>query len=101
MMRRYSTICALLAGAFAVGLMPANPAHAQGTQQGAERPSHIPNPGEPNGPFGSDWAKPGGTTGSYIYDDPRLRSPYRSHPRRGSASCPAPLMYDLRSGTCR
>lgn len=102
MQRRHVTLAyALLAGAFLMGGMPAVPGHAQTSQQGAERPSNIPNPSKPGGPFGSDWAKPGGTTGSYIYDDPRLRSPYRSHPRRGSVRCPAPSIYDPRSGGCR
>lgn len=99
MMRRYVTVSlyALLTGAILSGWAPA---HAQTSQQGAKRPSHIPNPSKPGGPFGSDWAKPGGTTGSYIYDDPRLRSPYRTHPRRG-VRCPAPSIYDPGTGACR
>lgn len=68
--------------------------------QSGERPTHVPNRPQPNGPFGTDWAKPGGTTGSYIYDDPRLPDPYHSS-RRGARHCPAPLLYDVAKGRCR
>lgn len=93
--------CALLAGAFLTGWMPAGQAFAQASQQSAEQPSHIPNRAPSLSPFSHEWSKPGGTTGSYIYNDPRLRSPYRLHPKRGHPRCPGPLIYDPRSGICR
>lgn len=70
-------------------------------QSSGERPTHIPNPRQQNGPFGTEWAKPGGTTGSYIYRDPRLADPNSSNPKRRYQSCPAPLLYDPASGQCR
>lgn len=66
-----------------------------------EPPSHIPTPQQPNSPFGTEWAKPPGTGGSYIYNDPRLRDPYSSRPARRNTRCPAPLLFDPASGTCR
>ena len=64
-------------------------------------PSHIPTRKEPNGPFGTEWAKPGGAQGSYIYNDPRLRDPNRSLGSQRKIRCPAPLLYDPASGRCR
>src|ERR1700757_1870393 len=52
------------------------PAYAQGTKQTTSRPTHIPTVQQPNSPFGTGWAKPAGTTGSYIYNDLRLADPY-------------------------
>jgi hypothetical protein len=72
-------------------------ARAQTTQ----RPSHGPTKQVPNSPFGTDWAKPPGTTGSYIYNDPRLRDPNGPYEPRGSKGCPAPMLYDPASGRCR
>lgn len=93
-----------LAGALLTVWVLAVPAWAQSSQQGIEQPgNNIPNPNQsaPYGPFSHEWSKPGGTTGSYIYNDPRLRSPYRTHPKRGTTRCPAPLIFDPRSGACR
>jgi len=70
-------------------------------QTSAQRPTHIPTPQQPNSPFGTDWAKPGGTRGSYIYRDPRLRDPNSADPLPRGTSCPAPLLYDPTSGRCR
>jgi hypothetical protein len=70
-------------------------------QQAGERPTHIPTPQQPNSPFGTEWAKPGGTTGSYIYRDPRLPDPNSANRRHRGTSCPAPLLYDPTSGQCR
>jgi hypothetical protein len=64
-----------------------------------EHPSHIPTRQEPNSPFGTQWAKPSGTTGSYIYDDPRLRGPKDPHARHDTR-CPTPLLYDPVRGQC-
>ncbi len=90
-------ICALLTAAV-IGVALAFPAYAQDNNQ---HPSHIPTPQQPNGPFGNQWAKPPGPTGSYIYNDPRLRDPNRSRPTRRNRRCPAPLLFDPTSGECR
>jgi hypothetical protein len=55
------------------------------------------------GPFGTEWARPTGETGGYIYNDPRLQE------RRGSASqreraatgCPIGRTYVPASGRCQ
>lgn len=70
-------------------------------QSSGEHPTHIPTPQQPNSPFGTGWAKPGGTTGSYIYRDPRLTDPNSGNRNRRYHSCPAPLLYDPASGQCR
>ena len=102
MVRRYLAVFgyALLAGMLTVG--GSGPAFAQASQQGAD-PGYVDNRSKPQapGPFTHEWSKPGGTTGGYIYNDPRLRSPYRTHPKRGRARCPAPLIFDPRTGACR
>lgn len=59
-----------------------------------------PNPNQTN-PYGADWAKPGGTTGSYIYRDPRLTDPNGGKPAQRDKRCNPPLMYDPASGVCR
>lgn len=69
--------------------------------QTKEGPSHMPTKQLPNSPFGTDWAKPPGTTGSYIYNDPRLRDPNGPYKPLGSKGCPAPMLYDPASGRCR
>jgi hypothetical protein len=86
-----------MAGAALITLAPFIPVQAADNQ----RPSHIPTPQQPGSPFGTQWAKPGGTTGSYIYNDPRLRDPLRSRPGHRNRRCPAPLLYDPTSGACR
>ena len=53
------------------------------------------------GPFGTEWAKPSGTRGSYIYNDPRLPDPNRSYPSGRNLRCPAPMLFDPASGSCR
>lgn len=73
------------------------PAHAQTV----ERPSNIPTQQKPDGPFGTQWAKPPGTTGSQIYNDPRNRDPNSSKKSQRSRPCPAPTLYDPASGGCR
>lgn len=75
------------------------PAHAQ--TKGSERPSHIPTQQQKDGPFGTQWAKPPGTTGSQIYNDPRYRDPNRSYKSQRGRQCPAPTVYDPASGGCR
>ncbi len=80
-----------------VGLSFTVPANAQAT----ERPSHIPTPQKQDGPFGTQWAKPPGTTGSYIYNDPRRRDPNSSYKTQRSKPCPAPTLPDSASGGCR
>ena len=69
--------------------------------QTTQRPSHGPTKQIPNSPFGTDWAKPPGTTGSYIYNDPRLRDPNGPYRPPGRKGCPAPMLYDPASGRCR
>lgn len=69
--------------------------------QTTERPSHIPTPQKKDGPFGTQWAKPPGTTGSQIYNDPRMRDPNSSKKTQRSRPCPAPTLYDPASGGCR
>jgi hypothetical protein len=69
--------------------------------QTAERRSHIPTPQASDGPFGTQWAKPSGTAGGYIYNDPRLRDPYSASRARSTTRCPAPLLYDPRSNRCQ
>jgi len=76
-------------------------ANAQTSDQTKVHPSHIPTREAPNGPFGTQWAKPGGTKGSYIYNDPRLIDPYGSRAAHGNTRCPAPMLFDPRSGTCQ
>lgn len=66
-----------------------------------ERPGHIPTRQVPNSPYGTEWAKPSGPTGSYIYNDPRLRDPNRANKTQRNTRCPAPLLYDPGSGACR
>lgn len=73
----------------------------QAQAQTSEKPSHIPTPQAPNSQFGTEWAKPSGPTGNYIYNDPRLRDPNSSRPARRNTRCPAPLLFDPASGTCR
>ena len=75
----------------------AGPVYAQRSDQ----PTHIPTRRDANSPFGTDWAKPGGTTGSYIYNDPRLRDPNSSQNSTRNTRCPAPLLFDPASGRCR
>jgi hypothetical protein len=65
------------------------------------RPNHIPTPQAPNSPYGTEWAKPSGTTGSYIYNDPRLRDPNSANKTQRNKPCPAPTLYDPASGACR
>lgn len=72
-------------------------AHAQAT----ERKTSVPNRQDQNGTFGTGWAKPGGTTGSYIANDPRQPDPNRARSIQRGKGCAAPLMYDVASGTCR
>lgn len=69
--------------------------------QPSTQPGNIPTRQAPNSPFGTEWAKPGGTAGSYIYNDPRLRDPNRSLGSQRNIRCPAPLLYDPASGRCR
>lgn len=66
-----------------------------------EHPSHIPTQQAPNSPYGTDWAKPSGTTGSHIYNDPRLRDPNSANKTQRNKTCPAPTLYDPASGSCR
>lgn len=70
-------------------------------QDSGQKPSHIPTRQTPNSPFGTDWAKPPGTKGSYIYNDPRLPDPNSASPARRNQPCPAPLLSDPASGRCR
>jgi hypothetical protein len=65
------------------------------------RPSHIHTPQAPNSPYATQWAKPSGTTGGYIYNDARLRDPNSANKRQRNKPCPAPTLYDPASGTCR
>lgn len=69
--------------------------------QTAERPAHIPTPQKNDGPFGTQWAKPPGTTGSQIYNDPRNRDPKSSYRLQRNKPCPAPTLSDPASGGCR
>lgn len=73
------------------------PAHAQSV----DRPTNIPTKQQKDGPFGTQWAKPPGTTGSHIYNDPRRRDPNSSIKSQRSRPCPAPTIYDPASGGCR
>jgi hypothetical protein len=52
------------------------------------------------GPFGSGWAKPSGTTGSYIYRDPRLVDPNSANAGRRKTRCPGPLLFNPTTGRC-
>jgi hypothetical protein len=91
---KWILLCAALPIALSVWT---SPVHAQTT----ERPSHIPTPQKQDGPFGTQWAKPPGTTGSRIYNDPRMRDPNSSNKTQRSRPCPAPTLYDPASGGCR
>jgi hypothetical protein len=66
-----------------------------------EHPSHIPTRQAPDSPYGTQWAKPPGVAGSYIYNDPRLSDPASTRKTQRSRRCPAPLIYDPTSGMCR
>lgn len=85
-----ASLSIVLAGFLAV-------AQAQTNQQ----PSHIPTPQAPNSPYGTQWAKPSGTTGGQIYNDPRLRDPNGANKTQRNKRCPAPTLYDPASGSCR
>jgi hypothetical protein len=76
------------------------PTYAQGTKQAPGRPTHIPNPQQPNSPFGTGWAKPGGTTGSYIYNDLRLADPYSGSMNRDNIQCSGTMPNGPRMGPC-
>lgn len=67
--------------------------------QTRERPTHIPTPQAKDSPFGTEWAKPPGTTGSYIYNDPRRYDP--KNPSVSGKTCPAPTLYDPAAGRCK
>lgn len=68
-------------------------------QTSTERPSHIPTPQPKDSPFGTEWAKPPGTTGSHIYNDPRRYDP--QDPSVTRSRCPAPSIYDPTAGRCK
>ena len=69
--------------------------------QTTERPSHIPTQQKKDSPYGTQWAKPPGTTGSYIYNDPRRRDPNSAYKTQRAKPCPAPSVSDPVSGGCR
>ncbi|MBI1203486.1 MAG: hypothetical protein GC182_13345 [Rhodopseudomonas sp.] len=92
---------ALLAGLAAFVFDGVGATAQQLTQNAGQKPDHMPTRQVPNSPFGTDWAKPPGTTGSYIYNDPRLRDPNSASPARRNQPCPAPLLFDPASGRCR
>jgi hypothetical protein len=91
---KWISLCAALPVAFSVWT---NPVRAEST----ERPSHIPTQQKSDGPFGTQWAKPPGTTGSHIYNDPRRRDPNSPYKTQRSRPCPAPTLPDTASGGCR
>lgn len=70
-------------------------------QTSGERPDHIPTQQNQNSPYGTQWAKPGGTTGSHIYNDPRRIDPHRAYKPNQSRGCSAPKLYDPATGGCR
>jgi hypothetical protein len=76
------------------------PAYAQGTKQTTSRPTHIPTVQQPNSPFGTGWAKPGGTTGSYMYNDLRLADPYSGSMNRDNIQCSGTMPNGPKSGPC-
>jgi hypothetical protein len=78
----------------------AMPAFAQGTKQTTSRPTHIPTVQQPNSPFGTGWAKPGGTTGSYIYNDLRLADPYSGSMNRDNIQCSGTMPNGPKMGPC-
>ena len=83
-----STVAVVLA----LGVAPAL------AQSNNEHPTHIPTP-QSGGPFGTQWAKPGGTTGSYIYMDPRLKNEHNRYRQRRAQPCPPST--GRRTGNCR
>ena len=76
------------------------PAYAQGTKQTTSRPTHIPTVQQPNSPFGTGWAKPAGTTGSYIYNDLRLADPYSGSMNRDNIQCSGTMPNGPKAGPC-
>ena len=90
-MCRLLVVSVLLMGAWLVA--------GQALAQTKERPSHIPTPQAKDSPFGTEWAKPPGTTGSRIYNDPRRYDP--NNPSVTRKRCPAPSMYDPVAGRCK
>jgi hypothetical protein len=66
----------------------------------ASPPANVKTQQKADGPFGTQWAKPPGTTGSQIYNDPRGRDPNSSYRRQRSKPCPAPTISDS-AGGCR
>ncbi|MGE3149755.1 MAG: hypothetical protein AB7K04_11875 [Pseudorhodoplanes sp.] len=55
-----------------------------------------------NGPFSSDWSKPIGETGGYIYNDPRLRERRNAvNPNGRTPVCPPGRAYSAASGRCQ
>jgi hypothetical protein len=87
----------LLCAALAIVVSSWAPVQAQTT----DRPTHFPTQQNQNGPFGTEWAKPPGTTGSYIYNDPRRRDPNSAYKTQRAKPCPAPAVSDPVSGGCR
>jgi hypothetical protein len=80
--------------------VPAIPAYAQGTKQTTSRPTHIPTVQQPNSPFGTGWAKPAGTTGSYIYNDLRRADPYSGSMNRDNIQCSGTMPNGPKMGPC-
>lgn len=83
------------------GLVFGVPAGNFAAAQSGDRPSHIPTQQNPNSPFGTQWAKPPGTTGSQIYNDPRRIDPHRAYKPKQNRGCSAPQQYDPATGGCR